>query len=356
MSVDWSSLEEAARSPDPNARAGAIIRAQSELERFVTASGWQREGGESLYQLLVRVRKQTNTPWISDDIGWAIKLRNAVAHDGDQPNNLDSLRAVQAYQDTATKLGWQPDDTTPEPEPEPEPEPTSEPTKTPTKKKTPAKKKRTPAKKAPAKKASPRKRKKKPPEPEPAEGGWWSLVVVILLLVAVIWGVSRLSQMTTAPSDVPALRQWTLPMRASASSANESCRRDPSPEKIPCAGSFAIDGDPKTAWCEGADGPGVGERLTVYLPEPATIEAIRLKAGYQKDTERFEQNSAPTVVTLLAGERSIRLPVEPILGTFSDLRLPVPIETDAVTLVIEAARAAPSPVTCISELELQVRL
>ena len=71
MGVDWSTLEDDARSTDLSARAGAVIRGQAELERFMGASGWSRQDGESLYQLLIRARKQRNIDWISDDIGWA---------------------------------------------------------------------------------------------------------------------------------------------------------------------------------------------------------------------------------------------------------------------------------------------
>lgn len=349
MAIDWSTLNEAARSPDPNARAGAIIRGQAELERFMTAQGWQREDGESLYQLLVRARKSTKTAWISDDIGWAIKLRNAVAHDGAQPNNLDAQRAVQAYQDTAEKFGWTPD---------PKKDTSKKVDDNDTEKKPPAKK--PPAKKAPAKKPAPRKkrtstRKAAPKEP-PRNGGVGAMVAAVGVLGAVVFGLSRLSRVTEAPEGEPALRSWVIPVRASASSAEAGCIQEPNPEKVPCAAGLAIDADPQTAWCEGAEGEGIGERLTAYLESPAVIEAIRLKAGYQKDEERFTQNRAPTRLRVLAADRSYTDVIVPALETFSELRLPHPIQSDAVTLVIEGTTPAPFAVTCISELELQIQL
>lgn len=370
MAVDWSTLNEAARSPDPNARAGAIIRAQAELERFMTAEGWQREDGESLYQLLVRARKTTNTAWISDDIGWAIKLRNAVAHEGAQPNNLDAQRAIQAYQDTAQKFGWAPDpDAAPkkkparkrkkkeEPPPEEDvPDETEEaPKKAPAKKK-PAKKK-APAKKKPAakKKAAPRKKRPAKKKEEPRTGGARAMVAAVVFLGAVVFGISRLSRVTSAPTDAAALRTWVIPVRASASSAADSCRLDPSPERVPCAAGLAIDADPQTAWCEGAEGAGVGERLTVYLESPAVIESIRMKAGYQKDEERFTQNQAPTRLRVLAADRSHAGVIVPALETFSELRLPHPVQSDAITIVIEDTTPGQFAVTCVSELELQIQ-
>jgi hypothetical protein len=181
------------------------------------------------------------------------------------------------------------------------------------------------------------------------------MVAVLVVMGLVVWGLSRLSQVTVLPEQLPVLRVWLLPERASASSAAESCRLAPSPERVPCAAALAIDGDPETAWCEGVAGDGVGERLTVYLAEPAMIEAVRLKAGYQKDAERFEQNRAPTAATLLVGGTSQRLELVAEQAVFSELRLAEPVMSDSITLVIEATTEAPFAVTCISEMELQVQ-
>ena len=52
----------------------------------------------------------------------------------------------------------------------------------------------------------------------------------------------------------------------------------------------AQDGDPKTAWCEGLDGPGVGATLLVKHDsrEPALIHA-----GYGKSAALFAKNARP---------------------------------------------------------------
>jgi len=58
------------------------------------------------------------------------------------------------------------------------------------------------------------------------------------------------------------------------------------------------DGDEATAWCEGADGHGVGETVVVELPGPS----VQIRAGYGKSPERYRQNGRPhTVEVLLLG-------------------------------------------------------
>lgn len=49
-----------------------------------------------------------------------------------------------------------------------------------------------------------------------------------------------------------------------------------------------LDGDPATAWCEGAKGPGVGEVVVVPLPGSGPLE---IRDGYGKSPELFAQNA-----------------------------------------------------------------
>jgi hypothetical protein len=181
------------------------------------------------------------------------------------------------------------------------------------------------------------------------------MLAAVALIGLVVFGLGRLSQVTRAPSTPAVLRAWVIPARASASSTAESCQLGLGPDRVSCAAALAIDSNPQTAWCEGAAGDGAGERLTVYLDEPGEIEAVRIKAGYQKDEERFLANRAPTTMTVLVGQVSEGHTLEPALHTFSELRLPRAVRSDAVTLVIRETTEAPFEVVCISEVELQVQ-
>ncbi|MCB9779597.1 MAG: hypothetical protein H6742_13620 [Alphaproteobacteria bacterium] len=57
------------------------------------------------------------------------------------------------------------------------------------------------------------------------------------------------------------------------------------------AGSRALDGDLQTAWCEGAEGPGVGQTLRIVLRRPLLLEAVGLWGGYFKDAELLAANA-----------------------------------------------------------------
>lgn len=46
-----------------------------------------------------------------------------------------------------------------------------------------------------------------------------------------------------------------------------------------CSASLAVDGSTQTAWCEGVDGPGVGQRLTLRLGRDALVERVDIVSG-----------------------------------------------------------------------------
>jgi hypothetical protein len=51
-----------------------------------------------------------------------------------------------------------------------------------------------------------------------------------------------------------------------------------------------LDGDPATAWTEGAEGPGVGEWVRLEFSRPLALGRIEIANGYQQDLERFRAN------------------------------------------------------------------
>jgi predicted nucleic acid-binding Zn ribbon protein len=48
-----------------------------------------------------------------------------------------------------------------------------------------------------------------------------------------------------------------------------------------------LDGDPASAWNEGAEGPGIGEWVLYDFGEPVPLARIEIANGYQRDEERF---------------------------------------------------------------------
>lgn len=83
-------------------------------------------------------------------------------------------------------------------------------------------------------------------------------------------------------------------------------REDPGPldvrevsasSTLPAEGSIryrpelVTDGDPATAWNDGADRAGIGEELVLTLPTPAWVDRISFRNGYQKDERTFFDNA-----------------------------------------------------------------
>ncbi len=56
-----------------------------------------------------------------------------------------------------------------------------------------------------------------------------------------------------------------------------------------------LDGDPASAWNEGADGPGIGEWVLYDFGEPVPLARIEIANGYQRDEERFAGDCAGQV-------------------------------------------------------------
>lgn len=60
------------------------------------------------------------------------------------------------------------------------------------------------------------------------------------------------------------------------------------------AAANAIDGDPGTAWVEGAKGIGKGETLTLRFARPTPIDGLIVIAGYAKSPKTLTDNGVPT--------------------------------------------------------------
>lgn len=58
----------------------------------------------------------------------------------------------------------------------------------------------------------------------------------------------------------------------------------------------AFDGDRKTAWCEGVEGLGPGQALSVTLKKPTDLAEIRIDGGYFKDDRTLTNNGRPRKV------------------------------------------------------------
>jgi hypothetical protein len=65
------------------------------------------------------------------------------------------------------------------------------------------------------------------------------------------------------------------------------------------AAANAIDGDPGTAWVEGAKGIGKGETLTVRFAKATPIDGLVVVAGYARSAKTLTDNGVPTKLAVL---------------------------------------------------------
>lgn len=61
-----------------------------------------------------------------------------------------------------------------------------------------------------------------------------------------------------------------------------------------------FDGDPKTAWVEGADGDGIGEAIVIRFGEPEDVTTIEILNGYNKSGDIFKKNNRISSVIVKA--------------------------------------------------------
>ncbi len=97
--------------------------------------------------------------------------------------------------------------------------------------------------------------------------------------------------------------------------------------------SYALDGDPKTAWVEGAEGDGLGEWIEWPISTLANARAIkvRVRSGYFKSKPLFEANAAP---------KEVRIEVRDTSGAVvAQASADLPRKMDWQEVVIDTAKA-----------------
>lgn len=126
---------------------------------------------------------------------------------------------------------------------------------------------------------------------------------------------------------------------------------------------MAFDGDPLTAWVEGAAGAGEGERLTASLAIVPSARAVKVgvQNGCQKNSKTLATAPAPNDVklrVLFAGKEvaSADLALERVAGwQEASIALPEEQPFDGFELSIVSTHPGDGPTdSCISEVQLQV--
>jgi hypothetical protein len=125
--------------------------------------------------------------------------------------------------------------------------------------------------------------------------------------------------------------------------------------------NYALDDDPKTAWVEGVDGEGVGEKLTIPLSALGSARAVRLVIfnGYQKSPALLAANGAPKVLDVTvsrdhAQTGSARLELTRKQGPQS---FDIPLHGGVSTITLSIGEVHPGAAyqdTCLSDVQVFV--
>lgn len=126
---------------------------------------------------------------------------------------------------------------------------------------------------------------------------------------------------------------------------------------------YALDGDPATAWLEGASGDGVGERLELKLPTLTGASALelRVRTGYARSGELHKANGAPTtlrIVLLDAAGRAASTREVSLQDSADWQRVALTPPSQLATVSIEVVGARPGRSyrdTAISDVELRAK-
>lgn len=128
--------------------------------------------------------------------------------------------------------------------------------------------------------------------------------------------------------------------------------------------SYALDGNPKTAWVEGVEGNGEHERLTIPFSALESARAVRLRIrnGYQKSESLLAANAAPKDVrvhVLDAVGRGVThkdVTLERVMG-WQEVTVDVPGGRGVARVELEVLSVHPGKTyrdTCVSDVELYV--
>lgn len=70
-----------------------------------------------------------------------------------------------------------------------------------------------------------------------------------------------------------------------------------------------VDGDARTAWCKGVEGPGIGESVLLEFGGTFPVRGVRIIGGYTASPELYHANSRPRVVSI-EGDNGFTLTTE----------------------------------------------
>ncbi len=96
-----------------------------------------------------------------------------------------------------------------------------------------------------------------------------------------------------------------------------------------------FDGNPGTAWCEGASGSGAGQRIVLTISNGAPFDRLIVWSGYQKSSASFVRNARPrTIVVSTTNGPDVQYKLPDAKGQVT-LRLPKMAQREHVVITIK---------------------
>ena len=122
----------------------------------------------------------------------------------------------------------------------------------------------------------------------------------------------------------------------------------------PYDAACVLDGDPTTAWVEGSSGSGAGESITLSGPMQ-TISGFSIRSGYHKfssvGNDLYYYNARPARIRVMAGGETIHQQTLDDAGHSTQrVVFDEPVETDAITIVIDSVYTGECDDCAISEI------
>ena len=108
-----------------------------------------------------------------------------------------------------------------------------------------------------------------------------------------------------------------------------------------------------TCWCEGASGEGVGEQISLYLPEIQRLYGLEIVNGYAGTKKQYENNGKVNKIKVYCGDGStftysLDVYSSEKRSTVQKLKIDYPVDTDYVTIEIVKAEKAKYSDICLS--------
>lgn len=118
----------------------------------------------------------------------------------------------------------------------------------------------------------------------------------------------------------------------------------------------AFDGNPATAWCEGASSEGAGEKLLIAFKNPISIDTATIVTGYAKSDETFKNHNVVKIITISTEDFEMKLALKKSMKP-QTIKFEKPLKSHLFKIAIAELfendkGVVPDKPACLSEVRL----